>query len=82
MAETLTEASTEFLTKALMLLDEPNEELDEELDEDEVKFDVNGDEIITEEYEPDFDDDEFYHQMHAHNHDDFGYRPFGCGDLL
>ena len=40
------------------------------------------DEIITEEYEPDFDDDEFYHQMHAHNHDDFGYRPFGCGDLL
>lgn len=46
----------------------------------EVKLDGNGDEIITEEYEPDFDDDEFYHQ--CHHHDDFGYRPFGCGDLL
>ena len=79
MAETLAEA----FTKAFEHLDEPNEELDEELDEDEVKFDVNGDEIITEEYEPDFDDDDwFYQEMHAHNHDDFGYRPFGCGDLL
>ena len=78
MAETLTEAFTEFFTKAIELLDEPNEELDEELDEDDL--DVNGDEIITEEYEPDFDDDEFYHQ--CHRHDDFGYRPFGCRDLL
>ena len=78
LAEAFTEAFTEFSTKAFEILDEPSEELDE----DEVKFDVNGDEIITEEYEPDFDDDEFYHQMHAHNHDDFGYRPFGCGDLL
>ena len=72
MAETLTEAFTEFFTKAIELLDEPNEELDE----DEVKFDVNGDEIITEEYEPDFDDDEFYHQMHAHPHDNFNYQYF------
>ena len=70
-------------TKASELLDEPNEELDE----DEVKIEVNGDEytededeIITEEYEPDFDDDEFYHQ--CNRHEDFGYRPFGCGDLL
>ena len=76
LAEAFTEAFTEFSTKAFEILDEPSEELDE----DEVKFDVNGDEIITEEYEPDFDDDEFYHQ--CHHHDDFGYRPFGCGDLL
>ena len=48
----------------------------------EIILDGNGDEIITEEYEPDFDDgdDEFYHQ--CHRHEDFGYRPFGCGDLL
>lgn len=47
----------------------------------ELGIDGNGDEI-AEEYEPDFDDDEFYHQMHAHRHDDFNYRPFGAGDLL
>ena len=43
----------------------------------------NGDECEDQdEYVPDFDDDddEFYHQ--CHHHDDFGYRPFGCGDLL
>ena len=72
MAETLAEAFTEFFTKAFEYLDEPNEELDE----DEVKSDGNGDEIIAEEYVPDFDDDEFYHQMHAHPHDDFNYQYF------
>ena len=46
-------------------------------------IDGNGDEYEDQdEYVPDFDDDEFYHQMHAHNHDDFGYRPFGSQDLL
>lgn len=61
-------------TKASELLDEPNEELDE----DEVKLDGNGDEYPEDEdeYVPDFDDDEFYHQMHAHPHDDFNYQYF------
>ena len=49
---------------------------------EEVELDGNGDEII-EEYEPDFDDgDDDFQARHWHPHDDFGYKPFGCGDLL
>ena len=54
--------------------DEPDEEVEEELDD--------GDET-EEEYEPDFDDDDDdFHARHLSNWEDFGYRPFGCGDLL
>ena len=51
--------------------------------EEEVELDGNGDEIVTEEYEPDFDDgDDDFQARHFHPHDDFNYRPFGAGDLL
>lgn len=49
----------------------------------EVELDGNGEEIITEEYEPYFDDgDDDFQARHFHPHDDFNYRPFGVGDLL
>ncbi len=53
--------------------DEPDEEVEELDDEDEPE----------EECEPDFDDgDDDFHARHLSNWEDFGYRPFGCGDLL
>ncbi len=77
--------------------DEPDEEV-EELDEEcdlceECKecawydecagIEEDEEDEPEDEYEPDFDDDDDdFHARHLSNWEDFGYRPFGCQDLL